>query len=271
MSPILILGSRLWVRLVLRSPPKADEGGFPFPAQKMRKPFLSVIVPLYNEESRIHHLENIYRYLKTQNFKSELIAVNDGSIDQTKTLMVKFSRHFPLKIISYTKNQGKGYAVRKGMLVAKGKYLIFTDIDLSVPIIQIKQFLKYVQKNPIVIGSRNVKGALVKNNQPWLRQFFGNFYIFISNLLFGLNFSDYTCGFKLFSNKAGKDIFRQCRTKGWAFDTEIMVLAKRLGFYPKEVPVIWQHHPLTKVVLPKDIFRTALELGKIKIRFWSNL
>lgn len=235
---------------------------------------LSAIIPLYNEEKRITTLSKIYSYLNKQKFSWEIILVNDGSKDNTKkvaTNMIKTNSFKNVQLISYKRNRGKGFAVKKGMLKAKGEYRLFIDIDLSTPIEEFKKFLPFIKKFDIVIGSRKRKGAKLIKRQSRLREILGKGFTRLSRNILNIKVTDFTCGFKCFSAKAAKKIFSRQRINRWGFDAEILFLAQKLNLPIKEVAVIWRNDSETKVRLPKDIIVSLFELFKIRYYALKNL
>src|SRR5579872_3571576 len=205
-------------------------------------PKLSVIVPCYNEEKRfklgfIHY----YSYLKKQKYDWELILVNDGSKDKTLSLMKAETKNKKnIRILSHNKNKGKGYAIIEGVKAAKGKYILFTDLDHSVPIGTINSFFKYFDKGyKVVIGSRRIKGAKILVHQPPLRETLGRGFTFLVNVLIQWGIKDSTCGFKAFENSTAQEIFPKITVFGWAFDAEIIYIAKKLKIRIFQAPVTW--------------------------------
>jgi dolichyl-phosphate beta-glucosyltransferase len=229
---------------------------------------LSVIIPAYNEERRLSKtLVAIDKYLRNQEYDYEILAVNDGSRDKTveiaNSLLPKIRN---LKVTGYKKNQGKGYAVRFGMLEAKGDYRLFTDADNSTTINQIEKVWPELQKGfDIVIGSRDVKGAVLDPPQPWIRKILlGEGFKLYRKILIGLwEIEDTQCGFKCFSGEAAEKVFQKCLINRFAFDPEILVIAQKLGYRIKEIPVYWKNDLESKVKF-KSIFKIALDLIKIK-------
>ena len=233
--------------------------------------YLSVIIPAYNEESRLPKtLAEIDKYLSWQNYDYEIIVVDDGSKDRTvkvaKSLIPKIKN---LKVTDYKINQGKGYAVRFGMLKAKGKYRIFTDADNSTSIDQIeKMWSEFKAGYDVVIGSRDVKGAKIAVPQPWIRKVIlgGGFKLF-RKIIIGLwKIEDTQCGFKVFTKKATEDVFPKCKINRFAFDPEILVIAKKLGYKIKEAPIIWINDPESKVK-----FKSMIKMGRDLIKIRLNL
>lgn len=227
--------------------------------------FLSIIIPVYNEAKRVHNIEKIFDYLKSKKYKSEVVVVNDGSVDQTLKLLNQIKKNSKIKIISYQKNQGKGFAIKQGMLSSKGKYRLFLDVDLSTPIEEFEKFISKLSKSDIVIATRKKTGARVKVHQPFLRENMGKGFTFLSQKTLGLKISDFTCGFKCFSDKAAQDIFSKAQINRWGFDSEILFLANKYKYSVTEVPVNWINDSNTKVRFPQDIIRSFNELAAVVI------
>jgi dolichyl-phosphate beta-glucosyltransferase len=229
--------------------------------------YLSVIIPAYNEERRLPKtLKEIDKYLRKQNYQYEIIVVNDGSTDKTSLVLSNLqSQILNLKIIGYETNQGKGYAVRLGMSEAKGEYRIFTDADNSTSIDQIEKIWPEFERGyDIVIGSRDVKGAILDPPQPWIRRFFGEGFKLFRKIIIGLwEIADTQCGFKAFTKKAAENIFPKCKINRFAFDPEILLIGKKLGYKIKEIPVYWKNNPESKVKF-KSIIKMAIDLFKIR-------
>lgn len=237
----------------------------------IKSPFLSIIIPIFNEEKRLINLLSIFNYLKHKKFLSEVILVNDGSTDKSskvaRNISNKLNSKNIFKLISYSMNKGKGYAIKKGMLKATGQYHLFTDIDLSTPIEEFDKFLMHINKFEILIGSRKKKGAKLLKHQPQVREKLGKGFTKIAQMSLGLNFSDFTCGFKCFSKNATLEIFKRQKISRWGFDPEILFIAKKLGFKIKEIPVTWRNDSETKVRLPHDIISSLADL--VKIRYYD--
>ncbi|MDD5145825.1 MAG: glycosyltransferase family 2 protein, partial [Candidatus Pacebacteria bacterium] len=213
---------------------------------------LSVIIPAYNEEKRLPKtLEEIDKYLSKQNYDYEIIVVSDGSKDKTAEVIEKCKMQIAnLRLIANVENHGKGYVVRQGMLGAKGDYRLFTDADNSTSIDQVeKMWPEFEAGYDIVIGSRDAKGAVLDPPQPWLRQIIlGEGFKLFRKLVIDLwGISDTQCGFKGFTKKAAEDIFPKCKIDRFAFDPEILILAKKFGYKIKEIPVLWKNDLESKV------------------------
>ena len=229
---------------------------------------LSVIIPAYNEENRLSFtLKDIDRYLSRQNYEYEILVVDDGSKDRTvevvQSLALKIKN---LRITGYKNNRGKGYAVSFGMLEAKGDYRLFTDADNSTSIDQIEKMWPYFKKDyDVIIGSRDIKGAVLDPPQSWLRNFlFGEGFKLYRKIIIGLwKIEDTQCGFKGFTKKAAESIFSKTRIERFAFDPEALVLAKKQGYKIKEIPIYWKNDLSSKVNF-KSILRMAKDILVIK-------
>ena len=230
--------------------------------------YLSVIIPAYNEEHRLPKtLREIDKYLSEQDYSYEIIVVSDGSTDRTPDIvreMMEKNKH--LKLIEFKKRLGKGGGVREGMLAAQGKFRVFTDADNSTSIDQVEKMWPWFEKGfDIVIGSRDIKGAVLDPPQPWMRKVLlgGGFKLYRKIILGLWEIQDTQCGFKGFSDKAAEAIFPKCKIKGFAFDPEALIIAKKMGYKIKEIPVHWVNDPESKVKF-KNIIKMARDLLKIR-------
>jgi dolichyl-phosphate beta-glucosyltransferase len=234
----------------------------------MSEIYLSVIIPAYNEEKRLPKtLEEINNYLKKQNFESEIIVVSDGSTDRTCEIVEKLKSQIPnLKLICEKINRGKGYGVKIGMLNAKGKYRLFTDADNSTPISEIKKFWPEFEKGAdVVIASRDIKGAILNPPQTLFRRFVGEVFKYLRKIIVGLwEIQDTQCGFKCFKGEVAEKIFPKCKIERFAFDPEVLLIAKKMGFKIKEVPVYWKNDLRSKVKF-KSMVKMLIDLFKIRI------
>lgn len=266
------------------------------------KPYLSVVIPAYNEEKRIAStILDIDKYLSDQTYPSmrsgqapsagsgqvnyEIILVSDGSRDNTVKIAKKLTEMVKgLRVIDNSKNHGKGYVVKQGMLEAKGKYRLFMDADNSTTINHLDKFWPYFsargeisslqdgkQGYDIVIGSIEVKGAKIREKAGWHRRLMGKYSKYLIRIMAGLwEIHDSQRGFKCFTDKAAEEIFPKQTIMRWGFDIEILSLAKKLGFKIKEVPIFWKNPPESKVTL-KSYIRTFGELLKVKLNFMRDV
>jgi len=232
---------------------------------------LSVIIPAYNEERRLPKtLKSVDEYLKRQDYQYEIIVVNDGSKDKTTEIVENLKSQIAnLKLIDRKENRGKGYSVKEGMLNAQGEYRIFMDADNSTSIDQIEKMWPWFEKGfDIVIGSRDIKGAVLDPPQPFIRRFVGEVFKFVRMLICDLyTLHDTQCGFKCFTKRSAEAIFPKTRIERFAFDVEILLIAKKLGFKIKEIPVYWKNDLESKVKL-KSALKMGLDLFKIR---WYQL
>lgn len=239
-----------------------------------REVYLSVIIPVYNEEFKIKRtLIDIDKYLRKQNYNYEIIVVNDGSKDKTiKVLETLKSRIVNLRLIDNKENKGKGYVVKQGMLQAKGQYRLFTDADNSTSIEQVKKMWPYFRQGyDIIIGSRDVQKAVVAVSQSWLRKLLGNIFNLIVQMVCGLwGIWDTQCGFKGFNKRVVKDIFPKLTITGWAFDVEVLVLSKKAGYKVKEIPVRWINSFESKVNL-KEMIKMLFDVFKIRLNLIKRI
>lgn len=230
---------------------------------------LSIIFPVYNEEKRLtQSLKKIKAYFSKVNYPYELLFVNDGSTDQSEKILA--SKGHPLRsyrILTHPKNLGKGAAIRTGVKAAKGDWVLFCDLDLSVPLETITLFLQN-QKADLLIGSRRAPGARILTHQSWLREFLGRSFTRLSNLILGTNYTDLTCGFKMIKKPIAKQLFALQKLNTWTFDSEILYLAKKLNYKVRELPVDWSDVKGSKVKFPKDLIQSFVDLLKIR---WYNL
>ncbi len=209
----------------------------------MAQPYLSIIIPAYNEAERITEtLIDMDKRLRDVPYSYEILVVNDGSKDNTAKVvegMAKIIRN--LKLIDNKENAGKGSAVRQGMLLAGGAIRLFTDADNSTSIDQFDAMMPlFKQGYDIVIGSRTAKGAKLDPPEPIYKQILGKLGNLVIQFVLGLwGLWDTQCGFKAFTAEAAERIFRVARIDGLALDPEIIVLGKRLGYRMAEIPVHW--------------------------------
>ncbi len=239
--------------------------------KKQTTPFLSVIIPVFNEEKRIKNLINVITFLKKQKYKWEVIVVDDGSTDTTNHALISLNKKLKFKLISYSPNRGKGAAIKEGMLISSGKNRLFLDIDLSTPIEEFGKLISYLRKYDIVIGSRKMKNSNVIVRQSFVREFLGKLFTLLSQKILQMKISDFTCGFKCFSQKSAEQIFPHQTINRWGFDSEILYIGKLKNNSIKEVPVEWKNDPRTRVKFPEAIINSLLELIKIRLNGFIGL
>ena len=232
----------------------------------MNHPFLSIVIPAHNEESRLPRtLGKIFDFLKNQNYPYEVIIVENGSTDRTFDLAQEFASRYQNLIIHQEQQRGKGNAVQQGMLKAKGRYRFICDADLSMPIEEIQKFLPPVLKDfDIAIGSREAPGA-IRYNEPSYRHLGGRAINLAIRLLILPGLNDTQCGFKCFSAEAAESIFRQQTLLGWSFDIENLYIARRKKLRIKEIPIQWHYDPDSKVSAIRDALRMISDIFRIHL------
>ena len=229
--------------------------------------FLSVVVPAYNEEQRIiASLESIYHYFEQQSYTYELIVVDDGSVDRTVQMVSKLLKQFGRgHLLQNTRNRGKGYSVRQGVLASCGEYVLFSDADLSTPISEVEKLLAVLKGgDDIAIGSRAGKNSQVQVHQPWYREYMGKTFNVIIRMLILSDFHDTQCGFKCFHGEVARRLFAQQTIDHYSFDVEILFLARLHHYRVQEIPVLWFDEPNTRVNAITDSARMLKDVVKIR-------
>lgn len=205
---------------------------------------VSIVIPCYNEEKRLPPtIKKIKSFLAKNNYVAEIIVVDDGSTDNTS----RAAAQAQVRCIRLQKNQGKGAAVRCGILEAGKKWILVTDADLSTPINELEKFIPHSKNHDIIIGSRNLPQSKIELRQPPMRSLLGKGFSFIVPLLLQLQVKDSQCGFKFLRAQCAKKIARKMRISGWAFDAELLFLAKKYHLKIKEIPVRWRNSAQSKV------------------------
>ncbi|MEA2065150.1 MAG: dolichyl-phosphate beta-glucosyltransferase [Patescibacteria group bacterium] len=235
--------------------------------------YLSVIVPTYQEEEVIGNtILDIEKYLSKKNFSYEILVVDDGSSDDTVKIVKKyFSQIKNLRLINNTKNHGKGFVVRQGLLKARGAYRLFMDADGSTSIKHIDSFLLEFKKGyDLVIGSRSVQGAFIQTHQSRHREIMGDIGNLMIKIVLSLwKYPDTQCGFKMITKDAAEKIVSRMTVNRFGFDFEMIVLAEKMGFKIKQLPVRWINKEDSKVsgiFGPNGFTNVLIDLFKTKIR-----
>jgi dolichyl-phosphate beta-glucosyltransferase len=239
----------------------------------MAQPYLSIIIPAYNEAERIPAtLIDMDKRLSGADYSYEILVVNDGSKDNTASVvkgMAKMVKN--LKLIDIKDNAGKGGTVRQGMLLATGKIRLFTDADNSTSIDQFEKMMPLFKAGAdVVIGSRVIKGAELDPPEPWYRQVPGKLGNLVFQMVLGLwGIWDTQCGFKAFTDVAAEKIFNMSKTLGWGFDVEVLALAKRMGYTIEEIPVHWVND-IRSHVKASAYLKVLGETCTIRWRLWRG-
>ncbi len=235
----------------------------------MSRPYLTIIIPAYNEARRLpHSLTKISNYLRTQSFSTEILVVENGSTDETSAVVREFAQSlssanlFTLQLLHSAR--GKGAAVKTGMLVGRGDYLFICDADLSMPIEEIAKFLP-PQQEPggydVAIASREIAGA-VRHNEPFYRHLMGRVFNYVVRKLIIPGIEDTQCGFKMFTQAAAAQVFPHQTIDGWGFDPEVLYVSHIRGMHMIEVPINWYYmaesriNPLVDTInMVRDVLR----------------
>lgn len=228
-------------------------------------PFLSIILPAHNEEHRLPpSLEQLGHFLSAQPYSAEVIVVENGSQDRTYEVACAFAERLPaLRVIRET-SRGKGLAVKRGMLEARGEYRIFCDVDFSMPVEQINRFFPpALPKVDVTIASREAPGA-VRYHEPELRHFIGRGFNALVRLMALPGLQDTQCGFKCFRAEVARRVFPLQTIQGWTFDVEVLFIARLLGYQIVEVPIPWYYNAESKVRVLADSFHMFTDLVKIR-------
>lgn len=244
--------------------------------------FLSVVIPAYNEAKRLPRtLSRVIAYLQetaplwqVSINEMEIVVVDDGSTDGTSELAMTFAdRLSTLRVLRHFPNRGKGYAVKRGMLVVTGKFRLFSDADLSTPIDELEKLLPLLLsgKADIAIASRGLPQSQLLVRQPWHREMLGRLFNLAVQALATPGIWDTQCGFKLFQGDVAERLFPLQRLDGFAFDVEVLYLAKKFGYRVAEVPVRWLNEPNTKVQTLKHGFQMLFDVLKVRWNDWRGV
>lgn len=237
----------------------------------MQHPFLTVVIPAYNEENRLpDSLSKIAAFLRRQPYRSEVLVVENGSTDDTSGVVQRFGAAIrpedPFTVELLHSAHGKGAAVKTGMLVGKGEYLFICDADLSMPIEEVQKFLPpqiAPDQYDIAIASREIKGA-VRYNEPVYRHLMGRIFNFIVRTLIVPGIEDTQCGFKCFTREAAHQIFPFQTIDGWGFDPELLYIARLRGLRLMEVPINWYYMAESRVNPIRDTINMLREVLRIR-------
>lgn len=232
----------------------------------MAEPFLSIIIPAYNEERRLPDtLKQAFVFLQDQNYRAEVLIVENGSQDRTLEIARDYAASHPGFRVLQEPLRGKGLAVRSGMLAARGAYRFMCDADFSMPITQLNRFLPpNLTDFDIAIASREAPGA-IRYNEPAYRHLVGRIFNLLIRVLALPGFHDTQCGFKCWTARAAESLFARQTLNGWAFDVEILFIARQWGYKVVELPVPWYFNPDSKVNVLRDSYQMAADLLRIRL------
>lgn len=231
----------------------------------MQRPYLSLVVPAYNEQGRLPAtLRKMRDFLTRQGFSYEVLVVDDGSQDGTAALVEAAAAEFPGLRLLREPHRGKGHAVRRGMLEAKGDYVMFCDADFSMPVEEVVRFPEVLRgPHQIAIASREVSGAR-RIGEPRHRHLMGRVFNLIVRLLAVPGLQDTQCGFKCFTREAAQRIFRTQVIDGFGFDVEVLYVARKMGIGITEVPIDWYYSPSSRVDPIRDTLRMFNDVLQVR-------
>ncbi len=229
------------------------------------QPFLSIVIPAYNEEVRLpESLRAITEFVARKDYPVEVLIVDNNSTDRTAAIIAEFAAEFPYIRGLSERTQGKGAAVRTGMLAARGAYRFICDADLSMPIEEVDKFLPpQLDDFDIAIASREIAGA-VRYDEPWYRHLMGRVFNLIVRLFAVPGLQDTQCGFKMFRAEVAEDLFPLQTMNGWSFDVEILYAARQRGWRIVEVPIHWYYKANTRISPLRDSLDMFVEVLKIR-------
>ena len=234
-------------------------------------PRLSVVIPAFNEATRIGTtLDKLLAYFRQQPYTVEVLVVDDGSTDQTAEAVQSYCRtsdegKVTVRLLSNGQRLGKGGAVRRGVLEARGEFTLFSDADLSTPIEEVEKLLGFLSDGyDVAIGSRGLKESAIAHHQAWYREWMGKLFNRVVQYGWVPRIWDTQCGFEAFRRPVAKALFNRQRITGFAFDVEILTFAVQDRYRIREVPVAWSHAPESKVRLWRDGLRMLKDLLVIR-------
>lgn len=237
---------------------------------------LTVILPAYNEEENIKRnvLHDIETYLSHQTYLWEVIVVDDGSIDQTASLISKWIKGKVHWKLIKNGHLGKAQTVKTGVLAASGDEILFSDFDQATPLFEVEKLFPFVERGyDVVIGSREIKGS-ERLKEPWYRHLMGKVFNMVVQFFTIQGIHDTQCGFKLFSNGTAKELFnsmvvyasgRERVAFTGAFDVELLYIAQKRGYRIAEVPVSWKYVRSKRVSPLRDSARMFVDVLRIRL------
>lgn len=233
------------------------------------RPLLTLVIPAYNEEERLPvTLPKVIDFVSQQPYATEVILVNNNSKDRTRAIADEFAAELPFFRVLDEPTQGKGAAVRSGVLAARGEYIFLADADFSMPVAEINKFLPpHLGDYDVAIGSREVEGA-VRYDEPEYRHIMGRVFNLIVRLIAVPGFQDTQAGFKCFRRQAALNVFADQTIDGWAFDVEVLFIALQRHLKIVEVPIAWHYMANSRISPLRDAFNMVVQVLKIR---WNGL
>jgi dolichyl-phosphate beta-glucosyltransferase len=231
----------------------------------LSQPFLSIIIPAHNEEHRLPStLAQVFDFIKAQSYSSEVLVVENGSQDDTLLIAQGFADRYPQFKVIQEVGRGKGLAVRRGMLEARGEYRFMCDADLSMPISEVNEFLPpKLTDFDIAIASREAPGA-IRYNEPNYRHFGGRLVNLMIRLFALPGLQDTQCGFKCFRTPIAEELFHLQTMNNWSFDIELLYIARLRSYRVIELPIPWYYNPESKLAVVQDAVQMGLDILTIR-------
>lgn len=228
---------------------------------------LSVVVPAYNEEKRLAPgLRQALEYLARRGEPFELLVVDDGSRDETIRVAESFAPQ-GVRVVRHERNRGKGAAVRTGLLASRGRKVLISDADFSTPIEEVEKLERFLQEGtPLVIGSRGLADSQIRERQPFYREMMGRTFNKLIHLFGVRGIRDTQCGFKLARGEEGRRIAAELKIEGFAWDVEMIWLARRRGYRIAEVGVVWVNSPDSRVDPIRSSFSMLRDVITMRLR-----
>lgn len=239
------------------------------PQHAWSNPFLSVVIPAYNEASCLgENLDRIVQFCQAKGWRYEVLIVDDGSTDHTGEVIADCLGP-SVRLLSHEENLGKGAAVRTGVAATTGTWVLITDADLSTPIEEVGRLLAATTGSDgadVVFGSRALPDSRVELHQPFPREFLGRLFNWLIRRLRLTSLRDTQCGFKLLRGDVGRAVFRSLETHGYAFDVELQWRAAQAGYRVREVGVLWRDSDRSAVQPWRDGMRMLMDCLRIRFR-----
>jgi glycosyltransferase involved in cell wall biosynthesis len=230
----------------------------------VNQPFLSIIIPAHNEETRLpRSLGQVFAFLHQQEYSFEVLVAENGSTDRTLETARDLALQYPNMSVLHEDLPGKGRALRVGVLAACGQYRFIADADFSMPVEQLNRFLPPVASGDITIASREAPGA-IRYNEPAYRHLTGRVFNFFIRMLLLPGLQDTQCGFKCFRGPVAEDIFRYQTLTGWSFDVELLAIARRRGYSIREIGIPWYFVEGSKVNVLRHSWSMFFDLLTIR-------
>lgn len=253
------------------SPSVIISKSFRYARTVMKNYYLSLIIPAYNEEKKIEKdIQEAFRFFKNQNITGEVIVSTDGVTDNTNKIVKNLKRNFSdLSLLEKKEKIGKGAAIKRGVLKAQGKYIMFVDAGYCIPFKYIKSGIKKLEEGyDLALGNRGDKCTIIKIKQPTYRKIGSAIFGLLIKYILGVPhyIKDTQCGFKIYKNNVAKKLFNKLQTNGMMFDLEHLLRAKKYGYKIAVFPVEWSNDPDTKFNPITGTIKIFKEIYNIKIK-----